>query len=94
MFNHGYRENDEGEIWYYSTPVQLQELLDSLDQSDMEAGLYREVNDYKDEIIRQMELTDKITNQVKGNKKTYLDAENCKYKIFKTTSRKQFYILN
>lgn len=56
--------------------TQLQELLDVLDQNDMEAALYREICDYKDEIIRQMELTEKITNQAKGNKKTYIDAEN------------------
>lgn len=42
----------------------------------MEGALYREISDYKDEIVRQMELTEKITNQTKGNKKTYLDAEN------------------
>lgn len=42
----------------------------------MEAGLYRELQDYKDEITRQMDLTEKLTNQYKGNKKTYLDAEN------------------
>lgn len=77
-----YSENDNGEIWYYSTSVQLQELLDSLDQNDMEAALYREISDYKDEIIRQMELTEKITNQAKGNKKTYLDAENGNYSLF------------
>lgn len=84
MCNNFYcRENDEGEIWYYSTATQFQELLECLDQNEMEAALYREINDYKDEIIRQMELTDKITNQVKGNKKTYLDAENGNYQISK-----------
>ena len=44
----------------------------------MEATLSRELNDYKDEIYRQMELTEKLTNQLKGNKKTYLDSENGK----------------
>lgn len=42
----------------------------------MESSLYRELEDCKNEIIRQMELTEKLTNQFKGNKKTYLDAEN------------------
>lgn len=42
----------------------------------MEASLYRELQEYKEEISRQMELTEKLTNQYKGNKKTYLDAEN------------------
>lgn len=47
----------------------------------MEAALCREIQDYKDEIIRQMELTERLTNQFKGNKKTYLDAENGKIAI-------------
>ncbi|XP_050310711.1 nucleosome-remodeling factor subunit NURF301 isoform X3 [Anthonomus grandis grandis] len=68
-------ESQEGEIWYYSIPVQFEELLKSLDKDDMEAELYRELSDYKEEIIRQMELTEKLTNQLKANKKTYFDAE-------------------
>lgn len=71
-----FSESDDGEIWYYTTTTQLQELLDCLDQNDMEATLFREICDYKEEIIRQMELTEKITNQAKGNKKTFIDAEN------------------
>lgn len=69
-------ENEEGEVWYYSTPAQLDELLDTMDKSNMELALCREISDFKDEIIRQMELTEKITNQQKGNKKSYLDLEN------------------
>lgn len=73
-----YSENDNGEVWYYSTVTQLEELLKRLDSNDMEAALCREIQDYKEEVIRQMELTEKLTNQFKGNKKTYLDAENGK----------------
>lgn len=42
----------------------------------MESSLNRELQEYKEEICRQMDLTEKLTNQFKGNKKTYLDAEN------------------
>lgn len=42
----------------------------------MESTLARELQEYTEEITRQMELTEKLTNQYKGNKKTYLDAEN------------------
>nr|CAD7431321.1 unnamed protein product [Timema monikensis] len=70
------RESEEGEVWYYSTPTQLYELLECLDQSHMEVALAREIFDFKEEIVRQMELTEKITNQNKGNKKSYLDIEN------------------
>jgi len=50
----------------------------TLDQNEMEVALYRELSDYKDEIVRQMELTESITNQFKGNKKSYLEVENGK----------------
>ncbi|XP_064211217.1 nucleosome-remodeling factor subunit NURF301 isoform X2 [Tribolium castaneum] len=69
-------ENDNGEVHYYTTKTQLEELLKVLDSNDMEAALCRELNEYKEEIVRQMDLTEKLTNQLKGNKKTYLDAEN------------------
>nr|CAD7457344.1 unnamed protein product [Timema tahoe] len=69
-------ESEDGEVWYYSTPTQLYELLECLDQSHMEVALAREIFDFKEEIVRQMELTEKITNQNKGNKKSYLDIEN------------------
>ncbi|XP_063923379.1 nucleosome-remodeling factor subunit NURF301 isoform X3 [Zophobas morio] len=69
-------ESDTGEVHYYTTRTQFDELLKIFDTSDMEATLSRELNDYKDEIYRQMELTEKLTNQLKGNKKTYLDSEN------------------
>lgn len=52
--------------------------MNSLDKNEMEVALYRELSDYKDEIKRQMELTETITNQYKGNKKTYLEIENGK----------------
>jgi nucleosome-remodeling factor subunit BPTF len=42
----------------------------------MEVALAREIGDFKDEIMRQMEITEKLTNQNKGNKKSYLDVEN------------------
>ncbi|CAG9862131.1 unnamed protein product [Phyllotreta striolata] len=69
-------ESQDGEIHYYTTTLQFKELMKVLDSKDMEGALSRELNDYSEEITRQMELTEKLTNQYKGNKKTYLDAEN------------------
>ncbi|XP_018571402.1 nucleosome-remodeling factor subunit NURF301 isoform X2 [Anoplophora glabripennis] len=69
-------EDQNGEISYYSTTTQFEELLKVFDCKDMEATLNRELQEYKDEISRQMDLTEKLTNQYKGNKKTYIDAEN------------------
>jgi hypothetical protein len=71
-----YSESEDGEVWYYSTAVQLEELLEAIDGENMEVALAREIDDFKDEIVRQMELTEKLTNQNKGNKKSYLDVEN------------------
>ncbi|XP_069695049.1 nucleosome-remodeling factor subunit NURF301 isoform X3 [Periplaneta americana] len=69
-------ESEDGEVWYYSTQVQLEELLECIDKENMEVALAREIGDFKDEIIRQMEITEKLTNMNKGNKKSYLDVEN------------------
>ncbi|XP_020295522.1 nucleosome-remodeling factor subunit NURF301 isoform X2 [Pseudomyrmex gracilis] len=69
-------ESEDGEVWYYTTPLQLEELMLVLDSNEMEIALCRELSDYKEEIIRQMELTETITNQFKGNKKSYLEVEN------------------
>ncbi|XP_012142204.1 nucleosome-remodeling factor subunit NURF301 E(bx) isoform X2 [Megachile rotundata] len=69
-------ESEDGEVWYYSTPLQLNEVMLCLDRNEMEVALYRELSDYKDEIVRQMELTEQITNQYKGNKKSYIEVEN------------------
>lgn len=77
-----FSESEDGEVWYYSTQLQLEELLLLLDQNEMEVALYRELSDYKDEIVRQMELTESITNQYKGNKKSYLEMENSKSDFF------------
>lgn len=71
-------ESEDGDVWYYSSPLQLEELMLALDQNEMEVALYRELSDYKEEITRQMELTETITNQFKGNKKSYLETENSK----------------
>lgn len=69
-------------MWYYSTKLQLEEVMLVLDRNEMEVALYRELSDYKDEILRQMELTESITNQYKGNKKSYLEIENGKNEFF------------
>lgn len=42
----------------------------------MEAPLVRELSELKEEILRQMRITEKLTDQAKGNKKTYLESVN------------------
>ena len=81
-----FSESEEGEVWYYSTPLQLEELMLSLDKNEMEVALYRELSDYKEEIVRQMEITETLTNQIKGNKKSYLEVENGELLFLKCNS--------
>ncbi|CAK1552071.1 unnamed protein product [Leptosia nina] len=69
-------EAENGDVWYYSTAEQFQELLDVLDYKEMEAPLVRELLEMKEEIIRQMDITEKLTNQAKGNRKSYLEVQN------------------
>ncbi|CAB3236349.1 unnamed protein product [Arctia plantaginis] len=69
-------ESENGEVWYYTTPQQLEELLSVLDSDEMEAPLVRELLEMKNEILRQMDITERLTNQVKGSRKSYLEIEN------------------
>lgn len=47
-----------------------------LDAGDMEAPLVRELLEMKEEITRQMNITERLTDQFKGNRKSYLEVEN------------------
>lgn len=70
-------ETEDGtEIWYYSTVAQFELLLSKFDSDEMESALYRELMDYKDEIVRQMQLTENLTDENKGSKKSYFEIEN------------------
>lgn len=71
-----FSEAENGDVWYYSTPQHFEQLLEVLDADEMEAPLVRELLEMKHEIIRQMEITDRLTNQAKGNRKSYLEVEN------------------
>lgn len=71
-------EDDSGNVWYYSTPTQLKHILKTLDSNEMETNLARELQENKEEIVRQMEITEKLTNQYKGNKRSYIEVENGK----------------
>ncbi|GIX97254.1 nucleosome-remodeling factor subunit NURF301 [Caerostris darwini] len=62
--------------YYYTTKLQFQELMEVLEGNDLEYDLCRALEDMKEEIVRQMDITEKLTNSAKGNKKSYLDVEN------------------
>ncbi|XP_052861853.1 nucleosome-remodeling factor subunit NURF301 [Anopheles cruzii] len=68
---------DASQIWYYSTVKQFRLLLSKLDPNEFESELYEQLDDYyRDEIVRQMTLTETITNQQKGSKKSYIEVDN------------------
>lgn len=69
-------DQESKDIWYYSTVEQLEYLLSKLDEKELEAGLCREINDMKEEIVRQMKITETLTNENKGSKKSYFEVEN------------------
>lgn len=70
-------ETEDGrETWYYSSEVQFENLLSKLDSEELEKQLCKEIQEYKDEIIKQMQLTETLTNKNKGNKKSYLEIED------------------
>ncbi|XP_023219466.1 nucleosome-remodeling factor subunit BPTF-like isoform X2 [Centruroides sculpturatus] len=68
-------ENDD-DVYYYSTKLQFQELMEVLDPFDFEAELYKNIEEIKEDVLRQMEITEKLTSNAKGNKKSYFEVEN------------------
>lgn len=67
---------ENGEVWYYSSVTQFKELYSKLDADGMERALCSEIEDFSDEIERQMAITETLTNKYKGHKKSYLETEN------------------
>lgn len=71
-------------MWYYSTPLQVEELLYRLDEEGYESELVENIKNAKEEIVRQMQVTESITDDANGfRRKTYIDAENSEYSIIK-----------
>ena len=67
---------DGSETWYYSTEAQFENVMKKLDPEFFEKQLWKEIEDCKDEILKQMKLTETLTNELKGNKKSYFEIEN------------------
>ena len=68
-------------MWYYSTEAQLEELLQTLDKERWEEELVKNIEDMKEEILRQMTITEQLTAESKGGKKSMLEIENGKCHI-------------
>ena len=71
----------ETEIFYYSTKIQLDELIKSLDPSKYESKLIRNINEQYEEIVRCMQITEELTNSRKDSNRSYFDDDNGKFYV-------------
>ncbi|KAG5279893.1 hypothetical protein AALO_G00082740 [Alosa alosa] len=67
-------EHDDKKIWYYSTKVQLAELIDVLDREYWESDLCSVLDELREEIHSHMAITEELTNKARNNNRSYLEA--------------------
>lgn len=73
----GDEEEEEGKrIWYYSTKVQLGELIEVLDKEFWENDLCAMLEELREEIHAHMDITEDLTNKARSNNKAYLTVAN------------------
>lgn len=76
-------EDENKQTWYYSTKVQLGELLEVLDKGFWENDLCSVLEEMREEIHTHMDITEELTNKARGNNKAYLTVANGK-KIYES----------
>ncbi|CAM9220445.1 unnamed protein product [Lampetra planeri] len=69
-------EHEKKMIWYYSTKIQLEELLQCLDKDYWEMDLCATLDEMKEEVDAHMDVTEDLTSKARGNNKAYLTAAN------------------
>ncbi|KAF4092694.1 hypothetical protein AMELA_G00023820 [Ameiurus melas] len=69
-------EEEGKKIWYYSTKVQLGELIEVLDKEFWENDLCAMLEELREEIHTHMDITEDLTNKARGNNKAYLTVAN------------------
>ncbi|XP_051939439.1 nucleosome-remodeling factor subunit BPTF-like isoform X1 [Hippocampus zosterae] len=69
-------EQEHKTIWYYSTKVQLGELIECLDKNYWEADLYAALEEIRDEVHTHMDITEDLTNKARGNNRCFLNFAN------------------
>lgn len=74
MYREEVGEHDEIKIWYFSTRVQLEQLMECLDTKYWEMDLCATLEEMKEEIQAHMAITEDLTNTARGNSKAYLTA--------------------
>lgn len=76
-----YREG-ENDIWYYSTKGQIDELIEVFDKHGFEREIAFVLSDLRDDITRQMGITESLTKEkCTANKKSAIELEISKFKI-------------
>uniref|UniRef100_A0A8C6KSJ4 Bromodomain PHD finger transcription factor n=1 Tax=Nothobranchius furzeri TaxID=105023 RepID=A0A8C6KSJ4_NOTFU len=75
-------EQEDKATWYYSTKVQLAELIDGLDKEYWEADLNAALEEIRDEVHTHMDITEDLTNKARGSNKCFLTAANGKAQVF------------
>ena len=65
-------------IWYYSSKMQLGELLELLDKEFWENDLCAVLEELREEIHAHMDITEELTSKARGNNKAYLTVVNGK----------------
>ena len=69
-------DNDSNEVTYYSSEAQLEELLQTLDREKWETDLVKNIEEIKEEILRQMAITEQLTNDAKNGRRSILENEH------------------
>ena len=65
----------ESDVWYYSSRYQIDELLEVLDKDKWERDLAMCIREMREEMVRQMMITEDLTNSNKGTRKSAIDIE-------------------
>jgi len=63
-------------VWYYSTSRQLDELLLVLDAETYEHDLVQVIVEMREEIDKQMAVTEQLTKAVQAGRKSVIDVLN------------------
>ena len=79
-------EGKAGQLWYYSTPKQLQQVLDSLDGVRWERELVSVLRELKEDMERQMHITEALTEDARGSKSSALSEDDCENLNLKTNN--------
>ena len=70
-----FSEDQNGDVWYYSSEDQFNELMETIDQDKWECDLMYGIEEYRRDILRQMSITESLTNSHRATRKSVLQVE-------------------